>query len=65
MTKARFDRVLLVGFMGAGKSSVGKMLADELGWPDAEKINATDKRKTPENCLRNVVYDNMCLGFVW
>ena len=25
-------RILLVGFMGAGKSSVGRALAEALGW---------------------------------
>jgi shikimate kinase len=27
------DRVLLVGMMGAGKSTVGRALGDRLGWP--------------------------------
>ncbi len=27
-----FDRVLLVGFMGSGKTAVGQMLADHLEW---------------------------------
>jgi shikimate kinase len=27
------DRVLLVGMMAAGKSTVGRLLADQLGWP--------------------------------
>ncbi|MGM0380595.1 MAG: shikimate kinase [bacterium] len=26
-------RVFLLGFMGAGKTTTGKMLADEMGWP--------------------------------
>ncbi len=29
---AAFDRVLVVGFMGSGKTAVGKMLAVRLGW---------------------------------
>ena len=27
------DRILLVGMMAAGKSTVGRLLADRLGWP--------------------------------
>lgn len=27
-----FERILLVGFMGAGKTSVGRLLAERLGW---------------------------------
>jgi shikimate kinase len=27
------DRVLLVGMMAAGKSTVGRLVADQLGWP--------------------------------
>ena len=30
------DRVLLLGLMGAGKSTVGRALADRLGWPYAD-----------------------------
>ena len=33
MTSDRVRRVLLVGFMGAGKSTVGRLVADRLGWP--------------------------------
>lgn len=32
MTADRLERVLLVGFMGSGKSSVGRTLADRLAW---------------------------------
>lgn len=32
MKASRYDRILLVGFMGAGKSSVGQALAGRLGW---------------------------------
>ncbi len=30
------DRVILVGFMGSGKSTVGRILADRLGWDLAD-----------------------------
>lgn len=32
MTSPTLERVLLVGFMGSGKTSVGRMVADRLGW---------------------------------
>lgn len=32
MTPAPLDRVLLIGFMGSGKTSVGKGVAARLGW---------------------------------
>jgi len=32
VTPAKLDRVLLVGFMGSGKTSVGMVLAERLGW---------------------------------
>ena len=32
MIHSKYERVLLVGFMGAGKTSVGRRLADALGW---------------------------------
>lgn len=32
MTAHALDRVLLVGFMGSGKTSVGQLVAERLGW---------------------------------
>ena len=33
MPQDRPDRIVLVGMMGCGKSTVGKLLSDRLGWP--------------------------------
>lgn len=45
------DRLLLIGMMGAGKTTVGRLLADRLGWcyldSDAEVEEATG-RTVPE-----------------
>lgn len=42
------DRLLLVGMMGSGKTTVGQLAASSLGWPhldsDAEVEEATGKR---------------------
>jgi shikimate kinase len=32
VTAAALDRILLIGFMGSGKTSVGKQVAEALGW---------------------------------
>jgi len=47
MTRA----VVLIGFMGAGKSSVGRALAERLGWTFEdldERIERREQRKVPE-----------------
>ncbi len=44
-------RVLLVGMMGAGKSTVGRALAARLGWPyldSDEQVEANTGRTVPE-----------------
>lgn len=44
-------RVVLIGFMGAGKSAVGRRLADRLGWRFAdldEAVERRDGRSIPE-----------------
>ena len=33
MVRAGPDRVVLIGMMGCGKSTVGSILAERLGWP--------------------------------
>jgi len=43
--------VILIGFMGAGKSSVGRALAEQLGWTFEdldERIERQQQRKVPE-----------------
>jgi shikimate kinase len=43
--------VILIGFMGAGKSSVGRALAEQLGWTFEdldERIERREERKVPE-----------------
>jgi shikimate kinase len=43
--------VVLVGFMGAGKSSVGRALGDQLGWAFEdldERIERRERRKVPD-----------------
>lgn len=37
-------RVLLVGMMGAGKSTVGRLLADRLGWSYADSDEEVERR---------------------
>lgn len=47
MTRA----VILIGFMGAGKSSVGRALAEQLDWTFEdldERIERRERRKVPE-----------------
>ena len=47
MTRA----VILIGFMGAGKSTVGRALAEQLGWTFEdldERIERREQRKVPE-----------------
>ena len=36
MTVSGLRRIVLIGFMGSGKTSVGRMLASELGWRFAD-----------------------------
>ena len=52
MTDApRFERVLLVGFMGCGKSTVGPLVADRLGWSFVDtddRLEAEEGRSVPE-----------------
>jgi shikimate kinase len=42
--------IYLVGFMGSGKTTVGRLLADQMGWPFADiddDIEAAEKTKIP------------------
>jgi len=42
---ARLQRIVLAGFMGAGKSTVGRMLADRLGWEFLDLDTAIETRE--------------------
>lgn len=44
MTSGRVERVVLVGFMGAGKSAVGRMLADQMGWTFTDADEEIERR---------------------
>jgi shikimate kinase len=49
--KSGIRAVILVGFMGAGKSSVGRVLAEQLGWTFEdldERIELRERHKVPE-----------------
>ena len=49
--ESKIRAVILVGFMGAGKTSVGRVLAEMLGWifEDLdERIERRERRKVPE-----------------
>ncbi len=40
---ARRERIALIGLRGAGKSTLGRMLADDLGWPFVELSREIEK----------------------
>lgn len=47
----RTPGIYLVGFMGCGKTTVGRMLAQEMGWPFADldhDIEVAEKRSVPD-----------------
>ena len=44
-------KIYLVGFMGAGKTSLGRQLAERLVWP-FEDLDATIERKERSKILR-------------
>ncbi|MCR2804871.1 shikimate kinase [Paenibacillus soyae] len=51
VSQASRDKLILIGFMGTGKSSVSRLLADKLGWLrlDAdEEIERAEGRTIPE-----------------
>lgn len=43
MSSVPVSRIVLVGFMGAGKSSVGRKLAEELGWRFVDADDAVEE----------------------
>ncbi len=50
----RTPGIFLVGFMGCGKSTVGRALADELGW---RFIDLDDEIEKQENCTITHIFD--------
>ena len=46
--------IYLIGYMGAGKTTVGRLLADKLGWHfvDIDDAFAEINGMTPEQCIR-------------
>ncbi len=49
--RSKTQAVFLLGFMGAGKSSVGRCMAEQLGWPFEdldERIERREQRKVHE-----------------
>lgn len=52
--RRKLDRVLLVGFMGSGKSSVGRALGKALGWRfiDFDHVIATEEGRTVPEIFR-------------
>lgn len=44
MTAAFADRLVLIGMMGAGKSTVGRLAAQTLGWPFTDTDEEVERR---------------------
>jgi shikimate kinase len=51
----RVSRLILTGFMGAGKSTVGPILAEELGWKfvDLDNVIETSSQQTVAEIFRD------------
>jgi shikimate kinase len=54
--RQRVSRLILTGFMGAGKSTVGAILARDLGWRflDLDQVIETDNRRTIAEIFRDL-----------
>jgi shikimate kinase len=51
LADVRRERVLLIGMMGAGKSTTGRLLAQRLGWPyldSDEQVEANTGKPVPQ-----------------
>ena len=67
LVRTAISRFYLVGFMGAGKSTVGRILADKLGWPfyDVDRVIEGEQRTSVsslfaaqgEQAFRKLEYD--------
>ncbi|MDX2150281.1 MAG: shikimate kinase [Bryobacteraceae bacterium] len=54
LTLKRTPGIYLIGFMGCGKSTVGKMLAKELGWPFSD---IDDEIEREQHCSISAIFD--------
>ena len=52
----RVSRLILTGFMGAGKSTVGRILAQELGWKfvDLDRAIEASSQRTVAEIFRDL-----------
>ena len=54
-SKIEFMKIFLIGYMGSGKSTVGRMLADEFQW---QFIDLDHYIEAKENCSISTIFKN-------